>query len=233
MVAVHVSVTAISTLHLSNWSEVRTIYRVVVGAMGAHCNSTYDTHLVSGKGSSLITANHTSAAKSLNRGKFANNRVLLSHTAGAKSKGGRHNSWKAFRNSCDSQSNSNFQIIGSALKNVSFAVRLEVVDVHKPYKNTDDSDDLREELTKLIKLDFKRCLYFLLFLHLLCDGTDSSVASSSRHDSSHFTAAHSCATEKKVLLVLINSAYVQNRGLILRNRFTLSSQDGLINQNRG
>jgi hypothetical protein len=139
--------------------------------------------LVCGQSACLVGANDVGAAKGLDTGKVANNRVLLSHFLGAERQASCNDGRKTFGDGCDGQGNSNLEIVNSALQRASMGRIPKMTDVYKPDEDTDDCDDLGEHVSKVIQLAFEWSLFCDLGSNGLVDVANSSASASKDYDS--------------------------------------------------
>ena len=80
---------------------------------------------------------------------------------------------------------------------------VEVAVVHSPHEETDHTDDLGQELSELIELLLKRCVFLFLrgFLNFILDSTNCSFHSSIDYYTDCATIVDDCRRKKHILLV--------------------------------
>jgi hypothetical protein len=117
-----------------------------------------NTHLVSGESSCFVRADDIRAAKRFDTGKVPDDRILLSHFLGPQCQTGGDDSGKSLRNGSNSEGHSDLEVIYGASENTMVTGIGKVAIIDGPNKNTNDRDNLRQHITKVIQFLLERCL---------------------------------------------------------------------------
>ncbi|KAI6760189.1 hypothetical protein HG531_013390 [Fusarium graminearum] len=160
------------------------------------------THLVGGQGTSLVRANDTAASKSLDRGEASDHSVLRGHLSRSKSQTGGNNNSQTLGDSSDTKRDGNLQVVDGTLGPVTVTRVVEVGDINEPDQDADDSNDLGQFVTEIVKLLLQGGRLRDLSSDALVNISDGGVGTSEDDDGSSATSNHCCSREQHVGLVL-------------------------------
>lgn len=191
-------------------------------------------HLVSGQGTGLVGTDDTGAAQSLDRWQRSDDSVLLGHSVGTEGEASGDDGWETLWDSGNSQSNSNLEVVDSAL-NPATAVHwvVEVSDVDGPHEHANDGDHLGQLLTELVEFLGEWGLLSLGLNHGLSDLTDLGVLAGLDHNTEGLSRSDVGTTEEQVNLVLVDGSGVWHGLGALWNGDRLTSQQGLVDSEGG
>merc|ERR1712131_222462 len=206
--------------------------RVTVnGTNGEHFDA---RHLVSGECTGLIRADNRGTTKGFDGWEGADDRVLLGHSVGTQSQTGCDDSWETFWDSSDGKGNSDFEIVNGTLnERTTMNWIVKVTNVDSPYGDTDNSDKFGELFTEFIEFLGKWSLFSFGFSHGVTDFTDFSVLTSTNDNTKTSTSGDVGTREEKVDFILVNGSKIIDSFSLLWNRDRFTSQESLINTNRG
>ncbi|KAI6754271.1 hypothetical protein HG530_012785 [Fusarium avenaceum] len=188
-------------------------------------------HLVGGQGTGLVRANHTAASQGFDRRKASDDGILSSHLPRSKSQAGGDNNGKTLGDSGNTKRDSNLEVVDSALGPAAMAGIVEVGDVDKPDQNANDSNDLGQAVTEIVKLLLQGGGLRDLSSDALMDISNSSAGASKNDDSSGATSNNSCSREQHVGLILQDCLIiVDNLRSALSDTLTLSGKNCLVDR---
>merc|ERR1711963_139442 len=174
------------------------LLEVVLVSEGEHLA---DRHHVGGEGSGLVGADDGGAAKSLHGWQRTDDGVLGGHPPGAEGEAGGDDGGQTLGDSGHSQGNGDLEVVDGALDpGAAMGGVVEVSDVDGPDSNADESDDLGELLTELVKLLLEGGSDLLGLSHLVPDLTDGG----GDDDAPGLAGSHVGTGEDDVLLVLVD-----------------------------
>ena len=143
-------------------------------------------HLVRCEGTRLVGTDHVRAAESFDTREVAYNGILLRHFLSSERETRSNHSSKSFWNSSNGEGNCNLEVVHRTLQHTMVRGVPEVPDVHEPDQDTDDSDDLRKHVAKVVKLALQRSLLADLRRNRLVNIANGSLLASKDDDSSAF-----------------------------------------------
>ena len=139
-----------------------------------------------------------------------------------------------FWNGGNGESDGDLEVVDGALDpGAAVGGVVEVSDVDGPDSNADESDDLGELLTELVKLLLEGGSDLLGLSHLVPDLTDGSGAAGADDDAPGLAGSHVGTGEDDVLLVLVDGPGVGDGVAVLDDGHRLSGEDGLVDAEGG
>mmetsp|Transcript_5850 Transcript_5850/g.11601 ORF Transcript_5850/g.11601 Transcript_5850/m.11601 type:complete len:230 (+) Transcript_5850:2345-3034(+) len=193
-------------------------------------------HFIHSESPSLIGTDHGGATEGLYGIQLPDDCSSLSHSPGTQCQTESDNSRKTFRNGCDSQGNSDFQVVNTPFNPAPVCRIIELAVIHHPNKKANHTDNIRELNPELIKLFFQWALTFFIllccFLNLLVNLSDFCFHAGSDYDSFCRSSGNNCSRECHVLLFRQKwgrSILAQwNKVVIFEHWLRLPSQGGLF-----
>ena len=187
-----------------------------------------DAHLVSSQGTGLVGANDAAASKSLNRGQASHNRVPRGHLARTESQTCCNDDSQSFRNSGNTERDSDLKVVDSALGEAAMRGVVEVADVDEPDEDADGRDNLRELVAKVVQLLLERGGLRDLRCDALMDVSNRRVAARQNYQRGRMARNNRGAGEQHIDLILLDGALILDSPGILGHALALSGQDRLV-----
>lgn len=161
-------------------------------------------HLIFGKSACLVRADNSGASKSLHRLESSYNSIVLGHLSSSKSQASGDDSWESFWDSGNSKCDSDFEVVNASFEHSSMNRVREFRIIHNPDKKADDTDKVRELLTKIIDLflQWRILFFFSCFRDLLLNLTDCCFHSCKDNNTCGTSIADNRGREDHVSLIL-------------------------------
>ena len=185
--------------------------------------------MIGGQSACLVGADHTTAAKCLDRRQASDDGILRSHLSCPKSEACRDDSSQTFRNSSNAERNSDLKVVNSTFRPAPTMRRvIEVLNVYKPNQDTDACDDLGQLITKSVQLLFQWCRLRDLRGDVLVDVANCRRASCQYHYCRSVSSNNCRAREEHIDLILLDSCDILDHLCVLVDRLALTSENCLI-----